>query len=85
MELFLTTEDRQALMERAQEDTKGHGWVDYFGMLVEVALMYPTRLDEIKNHRNQNKPTQKEKPKFEDEELFKEPADQKPTFLRIVK
>lgn len=85
MEYFLTFEDRQALVKRAHEDTGGRGWEDYYGMLVEMTLMYPTQLDEIKNQRNQNKPTQKEKPKFEDEELFKEPANQKPTFLRIVK
>ena len=82
MELFLTTEDRQALMERAQEDTKGHGWVDYFGMLVEVALMYPQDLEEIKARRDNPQAPQYEEPERTE---HIERAALKPTHLRIVK
>ena len=85
MEYFLTFEDRQALIKRAHEDTGGQGWADYYGMLVEAVLMYPTQLEEIKNQRNQSKPTQGGRPKFEDEDMFEEPTGQKPNFLRIVK
>ena len=50
-ELFLTFEDRMALLDRAMQETGGIGVVDYFGQLVEVALMYPDKLDQIKEER----------------------------------
>lgn len=87
MEYFLTYEDRMALLDRARDDTNGEGLYDYYGQLIELALMYPKTLEELKKERNNDiEPDSKSINLINNQEIKPEQANPKIlNFLKIVK